>query len=106
MEVRLHTHLPEEYKTVVPTTYETQFLYTGMSRVDKTMSTLTTSQLLDNGNFLITEQPYEIGVLSRVYHVENVRIEVYSKQPKVWSEMISPTEVYFFTEVKQVQHAA
>ncbi len=106
MEARLHKKLPTQYTSLVPTTYETQFLYTGMSRVDKTMSTLTTCQLLDNGNFFITEHPYEIGVLSRVYHVEHVRIDIYSKEPKVWSETISPTEVYFFEEVKQVQQAA
>lgn len=106
MEVRLHKHLPEEYKSVVPTTYETQFLYTGMSRVDKTKSTLTTTSMLDNGHLRITEEPYDIGVLSRVYHVEQVKVDIYSKEPKVWCEMISPTEVYFFMEVKQVQHAA
>lgn len=106
MEVRLHKQLPTQYTRVVPTTYETQFLYTGMSRVDKTNSTLTTTRLLENGHLAITEQPYDIAVLSRVYHVEHAKVDVYSKNPKVWSEMISPTEVYFFEEVKQVQQAA
>lgn len=106
MEVRLHKQLPTQYTHVVPTTYDTQFLYTGMSRIDKTNSTLTTTTLLENGHLRISEQPYDIAVLSRVYHVEHAKVDVYSKHPKVWSEMISPTEIYFFEEVKQVQQAA
>lgn len=106
MEVRLHKQLPTQYTHVVPTTYDTQFLYTGMSRIDKTTRTLTTTTILENGHLFITEQPYDIAVLSRVYHVEHAKVDVYSKQPKVWSEMISPTEIYFFEEVKHVQQAA
>ena len=78
-------------------TYETRYLYTGFGRYDVEAKVFSRIEL--RGDTLIySERETSDDCFSRGYHVENVRITVYSTSPRVWSEELSPDEVYFFRE--------
>ena len=82
-------------------TYETRFLYLGVSRYNTEKKTLEQFQRQADGRILFRTTPLPLGVVSRCYHAEHARVTVYSKSPWVWAEALSPTEVHFFTEVQQ-----
>lgn len=64
-----------------------------------------TLERMPNGHLLMKEAHYEPHVISRGFHVEPVRVTVYSENPRVWKEELSPVEIYFFKQVKQTESA-
>lgn len=100
MEVEVLDHIPSEWKSKKGKTYETQYFYTGFRRYDRERQVY--SQLEKKGkNCLYTEIPCKEDVFSRCYHVELVRVTVYSETPRVWAEERSSEEVYFFRAMPQ-----
>lgn len=91
--------LPTEYKIKRPLkSYETRYLYTGFSRYNvetKTISTIT----LKNNKVFYKEVKFEGTTFSRAYSAENVRIDIYSENPKIWSETLNPHDTHFFQQV-------
>ena len=83
-------------------TYETTFVYTGLSRLDTKKKKIVQIQPGDENHLLIQEVPWEGTILSRSYHTENVRVTVYSTKPHAWSETLDPRTTYFFSEVPSV----
>ena len=79
-------------------TYETRYLYTGFSRYNVETKTLSTIRL-EKDKTLYSEVKFEGTTFSRVYSVENVRIDIYSEMPKVWSETLDPHTTHFFQQV-------
>lgn len=108
MEVRISTEIPEEWKSKPRTTYETRYLYTGFSRYD--VEKMVFSKIEKRGDtFYYHEIEMTEDCFPRAYHVEHVRVSVYSTSPKVWVEELSPDNLYFFEErsaTKQFQQAA
>ena len=51
---------------------------------------------------MLTEQPFEVGVLSRVYSVEHVTYTVYSETPRRWCERTTPHTAFYFEEVRRI----
>jgi hypothetical protein len=105
MEVQVLRHLPEAYRTKKPRVYETRFVYTGMSHYD-TERKVSVRIEVKNDKWIVHERPCPDTVFSRGYHTELVRVSVYSEQPRVWVEELSPHDLYFFAEVQQPQHVA
>ena len=91
--------VPSKFKTLKDSTYETRYIYTGMSRYD-TEKKLLSKFVEENGKVYCYISPYTDTLLSRGYHTEHVRITVYSESPRIWAEEVSPHEVYFFQEVR------
>lgn len=100
MEVRQLSTLPPNL-TSKPRTYETRYLYTGFSKYDTERNTVIRMEQLPSGNLMIYELQYTPHAISRVYHTEHVRVDVYQEKPRIWSETLSPYEVYFFEEKPQ-----
>ena len=86
-------------------TYETTYIYTGYGKYDVDRKVLMTMERLPNGHLLMRETQHEPHVISRAFHTEMVRVTVYSENPRMWKEEISPVEIYFFKQVKQVLSA-
>ena len=82
-------------------TYETLYIYTGYGKYDTERKVLMTMERLPNGNLRMKEAVYDPKVISRAFHSEMVRVTVYSENPRMWKEEISPVEIYFFKQVKQ-----
>jgi hypothetical protein len=99
MEVRQLSALPPNLTS--KRTYETRYLYTGFRKYDTERSMVISMEQLPNGMFRIHEAPYKPQVISRVYHTEHVRVDVYQESPRIWSETLGPHEVYFFEENPQ-----
>ena len=80
------TSLPSEWAARKPLeTYETQFLYVGLSRYNTTKKTL--SSIVSTGTGTVyTETPYADAQLARCYVSEFVTVSVYSLSPRVWKE--------------------
>lgn len=99
MEVRLSVGLPNEFKHKRPLrSYDTRYLYTGFSRYNvetKTISTITTN----NNKLFYKEVKFDGTTFPRAYSAEHVRIDVYSENPKVWSETLNPHDIHFFQQV-------
>jgi hypothetical protein len=103
MEVEILTEIPAEWKSKQGTIYETRYLYTGFSRYD--IERLVFSKIEKRGDkFFYHEVEMVEDCFPRSYHVEHVRVTVYSTSPRVWVEELSPDNLYFFRE-KQGQHA-
>jgi hypothetical protein len=98
MQVSLSSQVPREYQTKKGTTYETRYIYTGFRKYDVERKKIIEMTQGPNDTFFISESPYSGNVLSRGYHVELVRVTVYSESPRVWKEELSPHEVYFFAQ--------
>ena len=97
MEVKQLSTLPPNL-TSSPKTYETRYLYTGFSKYDTEQNKVICMERLPNGNFMIHEAEYKPHAISRVYHTEHVRVTIYQEHPRIWSETLSPHEVYFFQQ--------
>lgn len=99
MEVRLSSSLSPEFASKRPLkSYETRYLYTGLSRYNvetKMLSTIT----INNNTLVYKETKFEGTTFSRSYSAEQVRIDIYSENPKIWSETLSPHTVHFFQQV-------
>jgi hypothetical protein len=101
MIIQMSDGIPSSYQKKKPIkTYETTFLYTGISRYNTTTKTLSNFELKEDKVFY-KEVPYEGTVFSRSYNAEPVRMIIYSEQPKVWAEELSPFHVHFFQQIPQ-----
>lgn len=96
MEVKQLSTLPPNL--ISKRTYETRYLYTGFRKYDTERNMVISIEPLENGNFRIHESEYKPHAISRVYHTEHVRIDVYQEKPRIWSETLSPYEVYYFQQ--------
>ena len=100
MEVRC-SDIPPAWAEAQGKTVETQYLYTGLGRIN--VQTQTFQLLQRTGDtLLLTERPYSIGLLSRVYHVEHVTYTEYSDAPRRWCERTDPTTAFYFEEVRRI----
>lgn len=80
------TSLPSKWATAKPLeTYETQFLYVGLSRYNTTKKTLS-SIVKTPTKTVYTETPYADAQLARCYVSEFATISVYCLSPRVWKE--------------------
>ena len=77
------------------------YVYTGYGKFDTERNMLMTMERLPNGHLLMKETRHDPQVISRAFHSEMVRVTVYSENPRMWKEEISPVEIYFFKQVKQ-----
>lgn len=98
MEVLLSREIPRNLRPL--RTYETKYAYIGFSRYDTEAKRVSTIKVEQDGKMYYRENGY-VGSLSRSYHTELVRVTLYSENPKMWSEEISPHEVYFFQQIPQ-----
>jgi hypothetical protein len=95
MKVAISTTLPAEWKKTKPIhSYDTHFLYTGVERYDTATKTL--SSFTSDGEY--TQRPCTDTSFSSSYANEAVRVTIYSESPRVWSEELSPHDVFFFTQ--------
>ena len=95
----MSSNLPPEFVSKRPIkSYETRYLYTGFSRYNVETKTISTIRL-ENNKTLYTEVKFEGTTFSRCYNTEHVRIDVYSENPKIWSETLDPHTVHFFQQV-------
>lgn len=97
MEVKQLLTLPQSL-TSSPRTYETRYLYTGFGKYDTHRNMVIFMERLPNGNVKIRETEYKPHAIWRVYHTEHVRIDIYQESPRIWSETLSPHEVYYFQQ--------
>ena len=105
MEVEYSRLVPAEFVLQQGSTYETVYIYTGFGKYDAQRNVLMTMQRLPNGHLLVREAPYSPHVIGRGFHTELVRVTTYSQNPRIWKEELSPTEIYFFKQVKQADSA-
>ena len=98
MELQITREIPRNLRPLK--TYETKYLYTGFSRYDTEAKRLSTIKIQPTGKIMYTEQDYS-GSFSRNYHTELVRVTIYSEKPRMWSEELSPHEIYFFQQIPQ-----
>lgn len=99
MEIQISDGIPSTYQKRKPIrSYDTVFLYTGISRYNTAMKTLSNFELKDN-KVIYKESPYEGTVFSRSYNAEPVRMIIYSDEPKIWAEELSPFHTHFFQQI-------
>ena len=101
MEIEILSNVPEEWKTKKGRTYETKYLYTGLSRYDTERKMYTRIEMKEGGRFLYSEITSTDTCFSRGYHTELVRVTLYADSPRIWKEELSTEEVYFFREIPQ-----
>lgn len=101
MELTMTTQIPNEFIGKQGTSYDTEYLYTGFSRINVAKRRVQTIRKLSNGNVSMLDRDYHPEILSRVYHKELVRITEYGCG--VWSEVVGDN-TYFFApkQLKQV----
>jgi hypothetical protein len=100
MEVHCTEH-PPAWAEAQGKTIETKYFYTGLGRIN--VHTRMFQLLQRTGNtLLLTEHPLEIGVVSRVYHVEHVTYTEYSEKPRRWCERTDPHTAFYFEEVRRI----
>jgi hypothetical protein len=98
MEIRITQEIPTSMRPL--RSYETTYLYTGFSRYDTKAKCLSTITSMMNGKLFYSERDYS-GSFSRSYSTEHVRVTIYSENPKMWSEELSPGNAYFFQQIPQ-----
>lgn len=95
MKVAISTTLPAAWTKTKPVhCYDTHFLYTGVERYDVVAKTV--SSLTSDGEY--TQTPCTDTAFSSSYAKEAVRVTIYSESPRVWSEELSPHDVFFFVQ--------
>ena len=95
MKVAISTTLPAAWKKTKPlNSYDTHFLYIGVERYD--VATKTLSSFTSEGDY--TQTPCVDTTFSSSYAKEAVRVTIYSESPRVWSEELSPHDVFFFVQ--------
>lgn len=99
MEVVITKQVPPEWKAKRPLeTYETTYLYTGLSRYD-TKKKVLTQIVKENGRIEYRQTPCpDPIVVSRSYYSELVRVTVYSQSPMVWKEETEQGLYDFFVQ--------
>lgn len=90
--------VPDAFRTSKGSTYETRFLYVGLSRYDTEKKVLSRIVEEPDGRWMYHACPCTQTSFHRAYHTELVRVTVYSESPRIWSETLSPHEVYFFQQ--------
>jgi hypothetical protein len=105
MEVEYSRLVPAEFVVQKGVTHETVYIYTGFGKYDAQREMLMTMKRLPNGNLHVVETPHAPNVIGRGFHTELVRVTVYSENPRIWKEELSPVEIYFFKQVKQADSA-
>jgi len=95
MEIEILESVPVSMKPLQ--TYETRYIYTGFGKYDVESQVFSRIELR-NSVLLYHEHHTSDGCFSRGYFVENVRVTVYSRSPRIWAEELSPDKVYFFRE--------
>lgn len=99
MEITLSTGLPAQWANARPLEdYETQFLYTGLSRVDTVKKVVSQFVRAPDGHITYTEYPCDASVFPRVYASEWARVRVYSRTPRVWTETLGVDIVQAFVQ--------
>lgn len=94
------SRLPAEWVKKRPLErYETQFLYTGLSRYDTVKKTLSSILRTADGKTIYKESPYGDGPLARGYISEHATVTVYSISPRVWVEDLGVNEQSVFIEL-------
>ena len=98
MKISISSTIPRMWKTARPIrVYETNFIYIGVERYDTVTKTL--SSIERNGDTLTyLENPCNHATFSSSYANEHVRVTIYSESPRVWSEELSPHELFFFVQ--------
>ena len=92
------TRLPAEWVAKKPIErYETQFLYVGLSRYDKTKKVLSSIVRSPDGKTLYTETPYD-GNLARCYITEFATVTIYSANPRAWVEDLGVNDIHAFVQ--------
>lgn len=99
-EVEVLDSVPSGLKAL--RTYETRYIYTGFGRYDVEAGLFSRIEVRGNSTFY-SEMKTSDDCFPRGYHVELVRITIYSESPRMWSEEPSPHDIYFFRE-KQGLH--
>ena len=101
MNILITDGIPNEYQKRKPIkTYETTFLYIGLSRYNTETKMLSNFEL-KNDKIIYKEFPYDGSVFSRSYTAEPVRMILYSESPKIWAEELSTERVHFFQQMPQ-----
>ena len=104
MEICLSTTLPSKYADMPPLeTYETRFIYIGLSRFDVHKKRLSKMITHSKTHICYTESFVAFPVFTRGYHTEMATVRVYSESPRVWSEELSPGEIHFFFQQQPTQ---
>lgn len=99
MEITMSTRLPPQWATARPLEeYETQFLYTGLSRVDTVKQVISQLVKSPEGRITYTESPCESTVFPRVYASEWVQVRIFSRSPRVWTETLGVDIVHAFVQ--------
>jgi len=100
MRITIQSSVPAAYAKQKGLTYETRYLYTGFGKYNEYEKTLEVIQTNQDGTYSFFSRPHEADVFSRVYHVETVRITLYSASPRVWKEEVGDA-VFFLQEIVQ-----
>ena len=107
MDVLMSTKIPPQFAKMRGTTYETRYLYTGFGRYNEHEKTLEVFQRSDDGQTTFFTRPYDLKVLSRVYHTEHVRVTLYSSKPRIWTEDVGEGTLFFqLSDYQQKQKRA
>lgn len=97
MDIELFT--PTSPLTPVET-YDTTFVYTGLSRIDSAKREVSQIRILENGRWHMETSAWEGSALSRSYATERVTVQIYSTTPWIWSERTSPHKIDYFREIE------
>ena len=96
MKVTISSAIPTRWRSAKPIhSYDTHFLYIGVERYDMVAKTL--SYFTSDGDYAYMPCPQT--TFSSGYATEPVRVTLYSESPRVWSEELSPQELFFFHEL-------
>lgn len=96
--------VPREFETKAGKTYDTRFVYTGLSRVDAEARVLSRLKVGPDNKIWYSESEFPRGcVIPRAYHTEHARVTVFSQSPRIWKEELPGGLVYFFREQQHAQ---
>jgi hypothetical protein len=98
MKISISSSIPPKWRVIKPVrSYETNFIYIGVQRYNTFTKAM--SSIERTGDTLTyKEEPCTQPTFSSSYANEPVRVTVYSESPRVWSEELSPHEVFFFVQ--------
>jgi hypothetical protein len=98
MKISISSTVPRKWSSAKPVrVYETNFIYIGVERYN-TVTKAISSIERTGGTLTYKEEPCTQPTFSSSYANEHVRITIYSESPRVWSEELSPHEVFFFVQ--------
>lgn len=100
MDIEIQSSIPQGWKLKPERSYETRYIYIGFGRYDVEANLFSRIERQEK-RILYHETKSSAECFSRGYHVEAVRITLYSSSPRVWTEEVSPNEIYFFREKQQ-----